>query len=338
MQLNKHSSTFSLVYFASLAAGISWDCSDIRVDGKKWDLSALGGVHSVYSVIEHPPVIKNTTFILDICRPLKKSDCQPGTNVCGVETTIYKDGHKDVTGTIPIAGNYVSDSGNTLDPKVTRLKSMNAEREGLDIELHGGQYPFESKDGRRQKAVIQMICDSTRSGLEESVEESSGELVSGNNRPVSRNDTINVREDKSGDDNGDKGAPKKVPSLQFISYGPVDEMDVLRLDWISKYACEDYKDKTDAGSKSSSWGFFTWFIIMYEPSPPPSPSPHVFLGISAYLIFGSWLNYNRYGARGWDLLPHGDTLRDIPYIVKDWGRAIVNTVQDSGSRGGYSAV
>lgn len=64
----------------------------------------------------------------------------------------------------------------------------------------------------------------------------------------------------------------------------------------------------------------------------------VFLAVAAYLIFGSWLNYNRYGARGWDLLPHSDTLRDVPYLLKDWIRSLLNTVQSSGSRGGYSAV
>jgi len=64
----------------------------------------------------------------------------------------------------------------------------------------------------------------------------------------------------------------------------------------------------------------------------------VFLAIASYLIFGSWLNYNRYGARGWDLLPHGDTLRDIPYLMKDLIRRILNTLQSTGSRGGYSAV
>lgn len=80
MYLNNPTAALSLVSFASLAAGINWDCSDIRVDGKKWDLSALGGVHSVYSVTEHPPVTKNTTFTFDICRPLKKTECQTGTN------------------------------------------------------------------------------------------------------------------------------------------------------------------------------------------------------------------------------------------------------------------
>jgi hypothetical protein len=64
----------------------------------------------------------------------------------------------------------------------------------------------------------------------------------------------------------------------------------------------------------------------------------LFLAVASYLIFGSWLNYNRYGARGWDLLPHGDAIRDIPYIMKDFGRRVVTTVQGGGSRGGYSAV
>lgn len=66
--------------------------------------------------------------------------------------------------------------------------------------------------------------------------------------------------------------------------------------------------------------------------------PSAFLCTAAYLIFGSWLNYNRYGARGWDLLPHGDTIRDVPYIFQDWLRRVVNTLQGAGSRGGYSAV
>lgn len=64
----------------------------------------------------------------------------------------------------------------------------------------------------------------------------------------------------------------------------------------------------------------------------------VFMGVAAYLIFGSWLNYNKYSARGWDLLPHSETIRDIPYLLRDWMRRVVNTVQGGGSRGGYSVL
>ena len=67
-------------------------------------------------------------------------------------------------------------------------------------------------------------------------------------------------------------------------------------------------------------------------------SHSLFLAIATYLIFGSWLNYNRYGARGWDLLPHGDTIRDIPYIAKDFARKVAGTVHGGGSRSGYAAV
>jgi hypothetical protein len=89
-------------------------------------------------------------------------------------------------------------------------------------------------------------------------------------------------------------------------------------------------------------------VVLYYVSPqlftPKFKNSHTddtcsfFLAIAAYLIFGSWLNYNRYGARGWDLLPHGDTIRDIPYIAKDFARKVAGTVQGGGSRGGYAAV
>lgn len=64
----------------------------------------------------------------------------------------------------------------------------------------------------------------------------------------------------------------------------------------------------------------------------------VFMGVAAYLIFGSWLNYNKYSARGWDLVPHSETIRDIPYLLRDWMRRVVNTIQGGGSRGGYSVL
>jgi hypothetical protein len=70
----------------------------------------------------------------------------------------------------------------------------------------------------------------------------------------------------------------------------------------------------------------------------PANPARVFLATASYLIFGSWLNYNRYGARGLDLLPHGDTLRDIPYLLRDLVRRVLNTLQSTGGRGGYSAV
>jgi len=125
-------------------------------------------------------------------------------------------------------------------------------------------------------------------------------------------------------EDGDK-KPSEQP-LQFISYDNVEgqKIGTLRLEWRTKYACE--KAENGGKSKSGGWGFFTWLVII------------VFLVVAAYLIFGSWLNYNRYGARGWDLLPHGDTIRDLPYLMKDFVRRVVTTLQGRGSRGAYSAI
>jgi len=100
---------------------------------------------------------------------------------------------------------------------------------------------------------------------------------------------------------------------------------VLRLNWETKYGCEKAAENVPEETKAG-WGFFSWSFLI------------IFLIFATYLIFGSWLNYNRYGARGWDLVPHGDTVRDMPYILRDWFRKVVDTVQGSGSRGGYSAV
>ncbi|KAI2425752.1 type II membrane protein [Ophidiomyces ophidiicola] len=281
------------------------DCTKIVVDGKTWDLSKLGGPHSVYNVVDHPPSIINTTYTLDICKPLpKNSQCPSGTFVCGIERTKTKD-TEITSGTIPIAGNYAHSSGRSLDPKITRLKAADSQQEGLRIELHGGKYL-----DRKQQAVIELICDKERSGLDDE-EKKERRRRAEDKKP----------ESSEGDDKQERNKDK---SLQFKSYGEVDKINVLGLDWRTKYACEDVKDDNPSGS--NHWGFFTWFIIL------------LFLCIAAYLIFGSWLNYNRYGARGWDLLPHGDTIRDIPYLMKDWSRKVVTTLQGPGSRGGYSAV
>ena len=63
-----------------------------------------------------------------------------------------------------------------------------------------------------------------------------------------------------------------------------------------------------------------------------------FLLIATYLIMGSFLNRSKYGAEGFDSVPHADFWREFPYTVKDWGRSIVGMVQGHSSRGGYSAV
>jgi len=167
-----------------------------------------------------------------------------------------------VEGVIPIAGNYETSNGKGLEPKFERLKSKDTQTEGLLMEIHGGQYAK-----KNQKAVIKFECDLDRTGNEgfEAVEgnmvsEGAGGLLD-QKGANSTNFGAFVKDDPE-DDKQDDGK-----SLTFVSYDAIDEKtDVLRLNWRTKYACEDFEDDDDDSSnKSSHWGFFTWFIIMSVP-------------------------------------------------------------------------
>lgn len=84
-------------------------------------------------------------------------------------------------------------------------------------------------------------------------------------------------------------------------------------------------DDGDASKGNPSWGWFTWLFIISV------------LGVAVYIIGNAWINYDRYGNAGVDLLPHADSLRDIPYLIRDLIAKVVGTFTGS-SRTGYSAV
>jgi autophagy-related protein 27 len=181
--------------------------------------------------------------------------------VCGIES-VYNpvdDTKMTVEGVIPIAGNYETTSGKGLEPKFSRLKSEDTKKEGLRMELHGGQF-----NKKNQMAIIEFQCDLDRSG-NEGFEAADGKM--GGARAASLLDT---RGTAAGDiaslvkhDSEDKEEDDDEKSLSFVSYGPTDDKtDLLRLNWRTKYACEDFEDDDNDSSTSSHWGFFTWFIIM----------------------------------------------------------------------------
>ncbi|GFF23251.1 autophagy-related protein 27 [Aspergillus udagawae] len=328
----------SLLFSSALLTGLAsatgnFDCHDIIAEGNKYDLNGLRGVHTIYHVDKTEDYIVNTTYVLNICKTLGKASirgdlkCGTSKNICGFQYQYVPDGSEEISHAFPIAGLDPLGHG-SKDSEVTRLKGDG--QEGLLVKLAGGEYVDKDKKKKDARAVIEFQCDPDRSGLEglaSAANESSEEEEEETRR------RLVVRADE-GDKDKDKDKEKTDPndgsdpsrSLQFESFGPADDKSyVLKLKWRTRYACDNYvRDRK--GDGSSHWGFFTWLIII------------LFLCIAAYLIFGSWLNYNRYGARGWDLLPHGDTLRDIPYIFHDWLRRVINTLQGSGSRGGYSAV
>ncbi|KAI9760470.1 MAG: hypothetical protein M4579_001664 [Chaenotheca gracillima] len=330
----------ALLLFPSFISAVTVDCKHIVVDKQNFNLSPLEGPNTVWEVTDHAPNRLNTTYTINPCNKLRRTkgvakdkECPNGAHVCGIEHVLYDDGHldEDPLGIKVIAGDFPTSHGLSLDAQWTRLSTSSShadsEKEGLRLEMHGGRYPLKSS-GKKQKAIVEFLCDRERTGLERG----SG-LGDGSKKDDEKEDEGEPEErrrraedDDDEEDGRHQTSNSDEKSLRLISYKEGETEDILRLEWRTKYACEGETDRKDGGSGNGHWGFFTWFIII------------AFMGTAAYLIFGSWLNFTRYGARGWDLVPHGDTIRDVPYLLKDWGRRVVNTVQGGGSRGGYSAV
>lgn len=337
-------SAAGLLYLLLLAtpAAAMLHCDKILVEGQKFNFKDLGGPHSVVTtqeLVDQPFQYRNTTYTLDLCAPLKKSgpaeeSCANGARVCGIVRGIKGD-KDEVTATIPIAGSLLNHGGGDLEPQFTRLKTSDsqsdAKKEGVRIVLHGGQSSV-SGQKRAQQAVVEMVCNKDKTGKEGEWDPKDDKYEPGEQETEEEGSpAAEKRKRADGDGETDPESEHQLlkpdAALIFDSYGPLADdkkIDVLRLTWHTKYACEGLP--ADEYPSNEHWGFFTWLVIL------------VFLGTASYLVFGSWLNYNRYGARGWDLLPHSDTIRDIPYLLKDWARRVLNTVQGTGSRGGYSAV
>lgn len=265
----------SLAVFSSLASALGFDCKHIKIDNYKYDLSPLGGAHEITHSVSTDDFVTNTTYRLNICNILGDSahmgDATCGTSknstfgpsrpqetrpahaitdlshlVCGFVNRSPVDGNGDLTFGFPIVGLEPLGEG-SKDPEVKRLKEIDAETEGLRVKLAGGSYKGDGNDQKVKKAaaVIEFQCDNERSGLE-------GLHTLAEAEPKERR----RREEET--------APKtNSSSLQFKSFALADDDTyVLRLDWRTKYACDNFEGDTDKPSTSNSWGFFTWLIIM----------------------------------------------------------------------------
>ncbi|KAL8783422.1 MAG: hypothetical protein Q9213_004622, partial [Squamulea squamosa] len=82
------SPTTILLLLPTLAYTMSFDCTNIRDNKQSFDISALGNPISVMTSEDHSPspTMTNTTFTIDICKPLRKAkgipkeeDCHTGT-------------------------------------------------------------------------------------------------------------------------------------------------------------------------------------------------------------------------------------------------------------------
>lgn len=144
--------------------------------------------------------------------------------------------------------------------------------------MSGGRHPLE-KNGREQRAIIEMLCKKGVKGTEgewdpsdqyETVpietEDDKQDLSSRRKRRADGDESNGDGE--GGEDEGDGKTEhqllKENATLIFDSYGPMAEngnVDVLRMTWYTELACEDSQPE-EGSSSSQHWGFFTWLFVL----------------------------------------------------------------------------
>lgn len=68
-----NAAVLSSILFPLFAAAVgNLDCKDVVTDKVHWDLSKLGGPKSVLHSLDEDASFRNTTFTIDLCRPLKR--------------------------------------------------------------------------------------------------------------------------------------------------------------------------------------------------------------------------------------------------------------------------
>jgi autophagy-related protein 27 len=170
---------------------------------------------------------------------------------------------------ITIAGDFVHNGKDgDMNAYYERLKtsssSEDSKKEGLRAILHGGKYPWEGKNSKKQEAIIEFICDRDRTGLEGLTEGCSGKGCSDESSKLRKRNPDDDDDDDDDKDDDDVDSPKNVtaPSLKILTYKEDDGgLGILRMEWKTKYACEDSKNDPDR-VETQHWGFFTWLLMM----------------------------------------------------------------------------
>ncbi|PWN54168.1 hypothetical protein IE53DRAFT_383248 [Violaceomyces palustris] len=284
-----------------------FDCSKVTTSSSSsspiYDLSKIPFPLTTSNTESTPPSETKTSIQINLCKELEIDSKLPETDQCPKGTRVcilissIKEGKEMLIQAIPVAGDFPKSSGDH--------KSMRVEAEQGD-KLEGGEtslkleFTGDMYAGKQQSLELEMVCD----------------------QKVSEDDA--------------------TPTAR--KYDRKDGK--LEMRWPTKFACSTNNQGGNGGgsggeggkgkepekggdgapsSSSSSWGFFNWFFFI------------LFGGLAVYFGVGMYNNYNRYGASGWDLIPHRDFWRESPYIAKDAASHVWRSVSGGGSGGGGGA-
>jgi hypothetical protein len=198
--------------------------------------------------------------------------------VCAIER-IYSDGGKVDTfnEAFPVAGELKDYGGGSLDHEAINLSTSDSnedsKKQGVRLILKGGSHSEGNGIKRPQRAIIEFVCDPNVEGTEgewkpEDQYDPEGEALrlrnAGNPLMYAAEDEGDGEKKPTPEESVQLGDAKNA-SLIFNSYGPLDsdkDVDVLRLTWKTKWACENAADEGGEDKPSNHWGFFTWLVIL----------------------------------------------------------------------------
>jgi hypothetical protein len=117
---------------------------------------------------------------------------------------------------------------------------------GLRVTLKGGEF-----EGREQKAVVEMRCNKTMTGLEGEVKGEEEYVKTGKKREEGKPET----------------QVGEGVALVWDGYKREGDKDTLFLTWHTKYACKEAvpgetQPPPVAPGGDAGWGFFTWVVIL----------------------------------------------------------------------------
>ncbi|KAI5477542.1 hypothetical protein MNV49_006130 [Pseudohyphozyma bogoriensis] len=273
----------------------SFDCH-LSLSSASFDLTPLSGTHSFSTSTPTPPTITKTSYSLSLCSPLPLA--APSDDLCPegtyvCQTTLTtREGLEDRIVSVVPLAGEIGEG--ELQPRAEAVEGKSV-AERWTLGLQGGMY-----NGVKQSVEIEMVCDQTAK----------------------------------------EGNRKTVPSV--VEYDP--KAGHLKLSWTTSAACstsgggggddtpppsnpDEGKDKegdkepeSPPPTREGGKGFFGWFFTL------------LFFGLLIYFAGGAYYNYTTYGSTGWDMVPHRDVWRDLPYVVNDLVKG------RGGSRNGYSAL
>lgn len=159
----------------------------------------------------------------------------------------------------PIAGELKQHAGGHLDEKWERLKTFTSNSdlsiEGIRLHMNGGFFIKDSGEKRPQKAIVEFICDKTRTGTENLITPEDEYIL-----PKVKEVILVEKSNRIITYNEDSVDPK-ASSLTFVEYNQDrEDFDILQLSWRTKFACENTPNQEKLEDRH--WGFFTWLIVV----------------------------------------------------------------------------